>query len=85
MSDRQKGEVGPTGEDHTYKYEECVCPHVCHWGGPSGDGLREHLRTPSLIYQYSQSTGHCINVDCLSIVGMKVPSVTRDLKEAMLI
>ena len=53
-------------------------------GRTFGDRLREYLRAPSPIYQHNQSTGHSINVDCVSIVGREVHIVTRTIKGAML-
>ena len=33
-----------------------------------GDRFREHLRVPLPIHQHSQSTGHPVDLECLTII-----------------
>ena len=50
-----------------------------------GDRFKEHLRAPSPIHHDSQSTGHSVNPECLTIVERESQGVIRNIKEAMYI
>ena len=54
-------------------------------GRSFGDYLKEHLRTPSPIHQYSHYTGHHVSPNCFTIVNREAQGVTRNIKEAMYI
>ena len=50
-----------------------------------GQRLREHLRTPSPIYDHVNSTGYQTRVDNCSIVSREVHNIIRTIKEAVYI
>ena len=88
--------VSPRDKDTITQKCEVIYIFKCTWtgceeeySGESGrtfwDMLKEHFRTPSAIHVHSHSSGHSINVDSFFIEGREVHSITRTIKEAMLI
>ena len=51
----------------------------------TAERFREHLRSPSPIYDHYKTTGHEVSLDNFSIVGRDDQSMTRLIREAMLI
>ena len=64
---------------------ECLEEYIRESGRTFGEKLREHLRAPSSIYQHSQTTGHLVNVDCLTIGDREAHGFTRTINGAMFI
>ena len=88
--------MAPKDKDH--KLQKCgiiykfTCPHInCpeQYIGDSGrtlaDRVEEHLRTPSPIQQHSNTTGHPVSPDCLTIIHREPQGKTRKSKEAIFI
>ena len=46
---------------------------------------REHMREPSPIMDYQNTTGHEVSLDNFSIVGREDKSIARNIKEAIFI
>ena len=68
-----------------YKYK---CGRV-DYTGESGrtfeERFREHMRAPSPIHDHHNTTGHDLSIENFSIVGREDQSITRYIKEAILI
>ena len=50
-----------------------------------GEKYKEHLKTPSPIYDHSNITGHNITLNNFSIVGREEQNLYRLIKESMFI
>ena len=76
-----------SGIIYNYKCPHTNCPQ--QYIGESvrtlGDRVKEHLRAPSPIHQYSSTTGDPISPECFTIVHRETQGVTRYIKEAMFI
>ena len=59
--------------------------YIGQTGRGFGERYKEHLGTPSPIFDHFQTTGHNITLDNLSIVGRESQGFTRAIKDAMLI
>ena len=72
---------------HRYKCNrlECDEEYIGKSARSFGKRLKEHLKTPSPIYDHANTTGHCTKLDNFSIVGRKPLTLTRTIKEAMYI
>ena len=72
-----------------YRYKCCRVDCKDEYIGESGrtfaERVREHLRPPSPIYDHFKTTGHEVSLDNFSIVGRDDQSMTRTIREAMLI
>ena len=53
--------------------------------GPLGEKYKEHIRTPSPIYDHVSTTSHPTRVDNFSIMGRESHNITRTIKEATFI
>ena len=47
-----------------------------------GERYREHMRTPSPIMDYQNTTGHEVSLDNFSIVGREDNSIARNIKRS---
>ena len=54
-------------------------------GRTLGERIREHLKTPSPIHQYSSSIGHPLSPECFNIIHRETQGSSRNIKEAMFI
>ena len=72
-----------------YKYKcsqiSCLEEYIGETGRALGDRLKEHLRVPSPIHQWTCSTGHPISSECFSIVHREAQGTIRNIKDAMFI
>ena len=59
-----------SGVIYQYKCPTINCPeeYIGKTGRAFVDRLKEHLRAPSPIHQYTTSTGHSISPDCFNII-----------------
>ena len=72
-----------------YRYKcgrvDCEDEYIGESGRTFAERFREHLRSPSPIYDHFKTTGHEVSLDNFSIVGRDDQSMTRTIREAMLI
>ena len=72
-----------------YRYRscrvDCEDEYIEESGRTFAKRFREHLRSPSPIYNHYKTTGHAVSLDNFSIVGRDDQSMTRTIREAMLI
>ena len=72
-----------------YQYKcshtNCSEQYIGESGRTFGGKFREHLRTLSPIHQYSQSTGHSMDLESFTIIDRDAQGATRTIKEAMYI
>ena len=64
---------------------DCEDEYIGESGRTFAERFREHLRAPSPIHDYFKTTGHEVSLDNFSIVGRDDQSMTRAIREAMLI
>ena len=64
---------------------DCEDEYIGESGRTFAERFREHLRSPSHIYDHYKTTGHEVFLDNFSIVGRDDQSMTRTIREAMLI
>ena len=64
---------------------DCEDEYIGESGRTFAERFREHLRSPSPIYDYSKTIGHEVSLDNFSIVCRDDQSMTRTIREAMLI
>ena len=72
-----------------YKYScgrvDCGEEYIGESGRTFGEGYREHMRTPSLIMDHQNTTGHEVSLDNFTIVHREENSIARNIKEAIFI
>ena len=72
-----------------YRYKcgrvDCEDEYIGESGRTFAERFREHLRSLSPIYDHYKTTRHEVSLDNLSIVGRDDQSMTRAIREAMLI
>ena len=64
---------------------DCLDEYTGESRGTFRDRLREHLRALSPTYQYSQTKGHPVDVECFIIMDRQAHGITRTIKEAKFI
>ena len=76
-----------SGVIYRYKYGrvDCEDEYIGESGRTFAERFREPLRPPSPIYDHFKTTGHEVSLDHFSIVGGDDQSMTRAIREAMLI
>ena len=76
-----------SGVIYRYKCDRVDCgeQYIGESGITFAESFREHLRSPSPIYDHYKTTGHEVSLDNFSIVGRDDQSMTRLIREAMLI
>ena len=76
-----------SGVIYRYKCGRVDCEDECigESGRTFAERFKEHLRSPSPIYDHCKTTGHEVSLDNFSIVGRDDQSMTRNIREAMLI
>ena len=76
-----------SGVIYTYKCGrvDCEDEYIGESGRTFAERFREHLRSPSPIYDHYKTTGHEVSLHNFSIVGSEDQSMTRTIREAMLI
>ena len=67
-----------------YRYK-CKDEYIGESGRTFAERFREHMKLPSPIYDHFNTTGHEVSLDNFSIVGREDQSMTRTIREAMLI
>ena len=88
--------VHPKDEDNIlkksrviYRYKcgrvDCKDEYIGESGRTSAERFREDLRSPSPIHDHYKTTGHEVSLDNFSIVSRDDQSMTRAIREAMLI
>ena len=50
-----------------------------------GERFREHLKTPSPIFNHQNTSGHITSIDNFKIIGREENNVARTIQEAMFI
>ena len=72
-----------------YRYKcgrvNCEDEYIGESGRTFAERFREHLRSPSPISDHFKTTGHEMSLDNFSIVGRDDQSMTRTIRDAMLI
>ena len=75
--------------DIIYRYKcdrlECDEEYIGESARAFGERYREHLKTPSPVYDHRNITGHATTLDNLSIVGREDHNLMRLIKEAIYI
>ena len=76
-----------SGVIYRYKCDRVDCgeEYIGESGRTFAERFREHLKSPSPIYDHHKTTGHEVSLDNFSIVGRDDQSMTRLIREAMLI
>ena len=76
-----------SGITHRYKCGrvDCEDEYIGESGRTFAERFKEHLGPPSPIYDHFKTTGHEVSLDNFSIVGRDDRSMTRTIREAMLI
>ena len=64
---------------------DCEDEYIGESGRTFAERFREHMKSPSPIYDHFTTTGHNVSLDNFSIVGREDQSMARNIKEAMLI
>ena len=72
-----------------YRYKcsrvDCEDEYIGESGRTFAERFREHNKSPSPIHDHFNTTGHEVSLDSFSIVGREDQSMTRTIREAMLI
>ena len=72
-----------------YRYKcgrvECEDEYIGESGRTFAERFREHMKSPPPIHDQHKTTGHEVSLDNFSIVGRDDQSLTRAIREAMLI
>ena len=72
-----------------YRYRcgrvDCEDEYIGESGRTFAERFREHLRASLPIYYHYKTTGHEVSLDNFSIMGRDDQSMTRTIREAMLI
>ena len=72
-----------------YRYEcgrvDCEDKYIGGSDRTFAERFREHMKSPSPIHDHFNTTGHEVSLDNFSIVGREDQSITRTIREAMLI
>ena len=67
-----------------YRYRcgrvDCEDEYIGESGKTFAERFREHLRSPSPIYDHFKTTGHEVSLDNFSIVGRDDQSMTRTIR-----
>ena len=76
-----------SGVIYHYKCSHMDYPeqHIGESSRTFGDRFQEHLRAPSPTHLHSQTTGHQMDLECLTIIDGEAQGATRTIKEAMYI
>ena len=76
-----------SGVIYRYKCDRVDCgeEYIGESGRTFAERFREHLKSLSPIYDHYKNTGHEVSLDNFSIVGRDDQSMTRLIREAMLI
>ena len=76
-----------SGVIYRYKCDRVDCgeEYIGESGRTFAERFREHLKSPSPIHDHYKTTGHEVSLDNFSIVGRDDQSMTRLIREAMLI
>ena len=88
--------MAPKGKDHITKKSGIIYRFNCNrvdcddeYIGESsrtfGERCREHLKAPSSIYDYYNTTAHSTTIENFSIVGREDQNLIRAIKEAICI
>ena len=64
---------------------DCEDEYIGESGRTFAERFREHMKSPSPIYDHFTTTGHNMSLDNFSMVGREDQSMARNIKEAMLI
>ena len=57
--------------------------YVEEFARTSGEGLKEHFRAPTHIYDYANTTGHFTKCDNFTIVGRESDTFIRTIRDAI--
>ena len=72
-----------------YRYKcnrvECDEEYIGESARNFAERFKEHLKTPSPIYDHSVISGHSVTIDNFSIVGREDQNLLRTIKEALYI
>ena len=72
-----------------YRYRcgrvDCENEYIGESGRTFSEIFKEHMKSPSPIHDHFNTTGHEVSLDNFSIVAREGQSMTRTIREAMLI
>ena len=72
-----------------YRYRcgrvDCKDEYIGESGRTFAERFREHMKSPTPIHDNFNATGHEVSLDNFSIVGSQDQSMSRTIREAMLI
>ena len=76
-----------SGVIYRYQWErvECDDEYIGKSSRTFGERFKEHLKVPSPIYDYYNTTDHNVTIENFSIVGRKDQNLCRWIKEALYI
>ena len=76
-----------SGVIYRYQWErvECDDEYIGESSRTFGERFKEHLKVPSPIYDYYNTTDHNVTIENFSIVGRKDQNLCRWIKEALYI
>ena len=88
--------IAPKDKDHILNKSGIIYRYKCHrvecdeeYIGESArtfsERFKEHLKSPSPIYDHSNISGHNVTIDNFSIVGREDHNIKRAIKEALYI
>ena len=72
-----------------YRYKcnrvECDDEYIGESSRTFGERFKEHLKAPSPIFDYYETTGHQVSIENFSIMGREEQNLMRAIKEALYI
>ena len=76
-----------SGVIYRYRCDRVVCDeeYIRESARTFAERFKEHLKTPSPIYDHSNRSGHDVNTGNFSIVGREDQNLIRTIKEALYI
>ena len=64
---------------------DCNEEYIGESGRTFGERFKEHLKTPSPIFNHQNTSGHRTSIDNFKIIGREENNVARTIQEAMFI
>ena len=64
---------------------ECDHEYIGETARTFGERFKEHLKTPSPIYDHSNISGHSTTINNFTVVGREEQNLSRLIKESMFI
>ena len=87
VSPKDKDTITKNSVIYLFKCDKIECEDE-YIGGQSrtfGEGYKEHLKTPSPIFEHQNNTGHTTSVENFKIIGREGQNMARAIKEVIYI